>query len=181
MRLWREWVTIFRLWCTGPFDSIGNGSAVDLAASLFFYNADGMQCYALLVNDIHQEDQEVVQEELDDEQEESLPPDNDGNEPRRDTEGHAEEIEEGSEDNEDNKLATGNANVHQENHDDNNQPIPVPILDLEPLPARYNLRPNRERTYNNRSSNSMDSPNSSKSYKAQFLQTGSSPHQGRRE
>jgi hypothetical protein len=50
--------------------------------------------------------------------------------------------------------------------------------DLEP-PPRYNLRANRERTYDNRLAHSMDNPESSKSYDVQFLQHGASPHQGR--
>jgi hypothetical protein len=36
--------------------------------------------------------------------------------------------------------------------------------------GRYNLRPKRDRNYDNRFANSMDNPSSSKSYDAQFLQ-----------
>jgi hypothetical protein len=61
-----------------------------------------------------------------------------------------------------------------DNHDDGVDPI------LEPAP-RYNLRANRERTYDNRLAHSMDNPASSKSYDVQFLQHGASPHQGRRD
>jgi hypothetical protein len=42
----------------------------------------------------------------------------------------------------------------------------------EPESGRYNLRPNRERTYEKRFAHIMDNPKSSKSYESQFLQQG---------
>jgi hypothetical protein len=49
-----------------------------------------------------------------------------------------------------------------------------PTEENEPVSARYNLRPNRERTYDKRFAHSMDNPASSQSYDAQFLQQGAS-------
>ena len=141
-------------------------------------------------------DQEVAQDDANaDDQAELIPPDNDGDELRSDTEGHEidneESNEEGSEEegneegSEEGSEEEGNEEGSEEeendqeqhggdDHDDNNNQPPA----LEP---RYNLRPNRERTYGNRFSVSMDNPDSSRSYDTQFLQTGSSPHQGRSE
>jgi hypothetical protein len=52
------------------------------------------------------------------------------------------------------------------------------VLGAEP-PPRHNLRANRERTYDHRLAQSMDNPESSKSYDVQFPQHSASPHQGR--
>lgn len=61
-------------------------------------------------------------------------------------------------------------------HDFAAQPINVEKEEDEPArpQTRYNLRANRERTYDNRFSHCMDNPHSSQSYDASFLHAGAS-------
>ena len=75
-------------------------------------------------------------EQAEDEKEELFPPEDDGKEARSDTEESEDED-----------------NVPEEDDDDDNAPgtVRVPALELQyQEQARFNLRPNRERTYDNR-------------------------------
>jgi hypothetical protein len=135
----------------------------------------------IIVHEVHDPEQEEAEEEVllndyDEEDNDEVHEGQDDHAPEENEEVPADAADElGQNDNDEQAPAEGGG----ENVGDvptNNEEDDVP--GAQPVP-RYNLRANRERTYDHRLAQSMDNPANSESYDVQFLQHGASPHQGR--